>query len=98
MGFSTGGIKTEGMATSLAYDDATMTHHFKFESSNMDPMEFWFTFDEHDSVTTVTQKITYTIPGSIFGKVLDKLYVERQNTKDVEQGLRNLKAMAEGRA
>jgi uncharacterized membrane protein len=61
----------------------------------MPPFESWYTFNEQDGKTAVTAKVEYTIPGSFLGKALDKLFVERQNTKDIEQSLVNLKAMAE---
>jgi uncharacterized membrane protein len=96
MGIKSAGISMEGVATTLAYDEDTMAHHFRLEPSNMAPMDFWFQFDESDGKTTVTMKADYTIPGSYLGKALDKLFVERQNTKDIEQQLDNLKVMVEG--
>ncbi len=74
-----------------------MAHHFRYEPDNqmMAPFDFWFTFDESEGKTVVTEKLDYTIPGSYLGKALDKLFVERQNVKDVEQALANLKSLAE---
>jgi len=97
MGIKSGGLNVEGIATTLAYDDETMAHHFRYEAKNMPPSEFWYTFEEVGGKTAVTQKVEYTIPGSFLGKALDKLFVERQNSKDSEQSLVNLKAMAEGK-
>jgi hypothetical protein len=97
MGIKSGGLNVDGIATTLAYDDETMAHHWPYESNRgMPPFETWYTFDEKDGKTTVTAKVEYTIPGSFLGKALDKLYVERQNTKDIEENLANLKAIAEG--
>lgn len=98
MGIKSAGVSMEGLATTLAYDDKTMAHHFRLQPSNMTPMEFWFTFDEGEGKTTVTMKVDYTIPGSYLGQALDKLYVERQNTRDIEQQLANLKALVEDNA
>jgi uncharacterized membrane protein len=98
MGIKSGGLTLQGNATTLAYDDETMAHHWRYESKNMPPMAFWYTFEERDGKTTVTQRSEYTIPGSFLGKALDKLFVERQNSKDIEQQLINLKALAEGDA
>ena len=98
MGFKSGGLEVEGVATTLAYDPETMQHHFRLESKSLAPMDFHYRFDETDGKTAVNYTIEYTIPGSFLGKVLDKLYVERQNTKDTEQMLTNLKALAEGGA
>jgi uncharacterized membrane protein len=96
MGIKSGGIDVKGVATTVAYDDETMAHHWHYVPDNsMPPFDCWYTFDEQDGKTTATAKIDYTVPGSIFGKALDKLFVERQNAKDIEEGLLNLKAMAE---
>ena len=96
MGIKSGGLKFEGVATSLEYDPDTMRHHFIHEPKNLDPTDFLYTFDERDSKTAVTVVIDYTIPGSYLGHILDKLFVERQNAKDLEEGLARLKEMAEG--
>ncbi|WP_420642372.1 SRPBCC family protein [Candidatus Leptofilum sp.] len=96
MGIKSGGINVKGVATTLAYDEETMTHHWRHENEHsMPPFESWYTFDEVDGKTTVTAKVDYTVPGSFLGKALDKLFVERQNAKDIEQGLLNLKLLAE---
>jgi len=95
MGAKSGGLTLEGVATTLAYDDETMAHHWRYEPKHMPPMEFWFTIKEGDGTTTVTQRAEYTIPGSFLGKALDKLFVERQNARDIEQQLINLKALVE---
>lgn len=96
MGIKSAGITVKGIATTVAYDEETMAHlwHYK-PDSGMLPFDNWYTFNETDGKTTVTAKVEYTIPGSIFGKALDKLFVERQNAKDVEQTLLNLKSLAE---
>lgn len=95
MGLKSGGLTLDGIAT-LSYDDETMAHHWRYEpNKGMPPFETWYTFNEQNGKTTVTAKVEYTIPGSFFGKALDKLFVERQNTKDIQQNLANLKAMAE---
>jgi len=96
MGIKSGGLKIEGVATTLAYDSATMQHKFRLESKNFDPMDFEYTFEENDGQTVVTAAVDYTIPGSYLGQILDKLFVERQNAKDIEEGLVRLKGMAEG--
>lgn len=98
MGFKSGGLEVEGVATTLSYDLRTMQHHFRLEAKSFAPMDFRYRFDENDGKTAVTYKIDYTIPGSFLGQVLDKLFVERQNTRDTEQMLANLKALAEGDA
>lgn len=97
MGINSGGINVEGIATTLAYDNETMAHHWRYvPTNNMPPFESWYMFVEKDGKTTVTQTVEYTIPGSFLGKALEKLFVERQNARDVDQGLLNLKSLVEG--
>ena len=97
IGINSGGINVDGVATTLAYDDETMDHHWRYDPTNqMPPFDCWYTFDEQDGKTTVTVKIEYTLPGSFLGQAIDKLFVEQQNAKDIEQQLVNLKALAEG--
>jgi uncharacterized membrane protein len=49
------------------------------------------------SGTQVHVRIDYTVPGgALIGGILDKLFVERQNQKDLEQTLSNLQKMLEG--
>lgn len=46
--------------------------------------------------TRVTCTFEYEIPGGGAGKALDKLVIERINTKNLEESLSNLKAVVEG--
>ncbi|NJN15280.1 MAG: SRPBCC family protein [Oscillochloris sp.] len=47
--------------------------------------------------TLVKVRVEYVVPGgSLIGGMLDKLFVERQNQKDLEQSLANLKQLLEG--
>lgn len=46
--------------------------------------------------TEVTFLMDYELPASYLGKVLDKLFVERQNRKDISESLQRLKAILEG--
>ncbi len=48
------------------------------------------------NATRVTMWFDYEMPGAALGKVLDKLVVERMNTKNLETSLNNLKSLAEG--
>jgi uncharacterized membrane protein len=49
------------------------------------------------SGTRVQVRVEYVVPGgSLLGGMLDKLFVEKQNQKDLEQSLANLKTMLEG--
>ena len=55
-----------------------------------------WTFGPTEKGTQVTFLMDYELPGSYLGKVLDKLFVERQNKNDVNQSLQRLKAILEG--
>ena len=46
--------------------------------------------------TEVTFLFDYELPGSYLGKVIDRVFVERQNRKDVEKSLKRLKDLLEG--
>jgi uncharacterized membrane protein len=46
--------------------------------------------------TRFTLKFDYEMPGGGVGKVVDKLVVERMNTKNLEESLENIKALVEG--
>lgn len=49
------------------------------------------------SGTRLKVRIEYTVPGgSVIGGLLDKLFVERQNQKDLEQSVAALKQLLEG--
>ena len=59
---------------------------------------FIFTFAPKNNGTHLTIEVDYELPGSILGKLLNKLVVEERNERDLEVGLQNLKAMAEAEA
>jgi coenzyme Q-binding protein COQ10 len=55
-----------------------------------------WTYHAEGSGTHLTLHFDYEMIGGGAGKILDKLVVERQNSKNFEQSLKNLKALAEG--
>jgi carbon monoxide dehydrogenase subunit G len=55
-----------------------------------------WTLHPEASGTRITAVFDYQMPGGGIGKVVDKLLVERMNTKNLEESLENLKAMLEG--
>lgn len=55
-----------------------------------------WTYQPEGSGTRLTLHFDYEIVGGGVGKMLDKLLIERQNAKNFEQSLKNLKVMAEG--
>jgi len=46
--------------------------------------------------TEVTFSMDYELPASYLGKVLDKLFMERENRKDIGDSLKKLKEVLEG--
>jgi uncharacterized protein YndB with AHSA1/START domain len=46
--------------------------------------------------TTLTTTFDYALRGGVFGRFADALIVKRMNTKSLEEGLRNFKALVEG--
>jgi carbon monoxide dehydrogenase subunit G len=54
-----------------------------------------WTYEAKGSGTNLTLHFDYEIMGGGIGKIVDKLVVERQNAKNFEQSLKNLKALVE---
>lgn len=96
IGFKATAMKVEGTSTTQEYDPETMHHVYRVDGEGTEPSYWQWTFDESDGKTTVTVQVEYTIPGRILGPALDKLMVERQNGKLLQQSLDNLKALTEG--
>jgi uncharacterized protein YndB with AHSA1/START domain len=56
--------------------------------------ERWELVPEGDG-TRVTATVEYTVPGGVFGKIADALFVRRMSTKSLEEALQNVKALIE---
>ncbi len=56
---------------------------------------FTYTMQPQGAGTLLTVEVEYNLPGSILGKMLNKLAVEGKNERDLEEGLNNLKRMLE---
>ena len=48
-----------------------------------------------DGGTTITTEFEYVLPGSVLGKVADRLVVEKMQSRDFRHSLENLKLLAE---
>lgn len=57
---------------------------------------FDFHFAPTPAGTRLTIRVDYTLPGSIVGQLMNRVIIEERNLKDLQEGLRNLKAIAEG--
>jgi hypothetical protein len=58
-------------------------------------MNYWQLQPEGEG-TWVTCTFEYTMPGGGLGQAIDKMMFEKRNAENLEQGLNNLKALAEG--
>ena len=57
----------------------------------------WITWDSRpeNGGTLVTQEMEYTVPGSVLGKVVDRLIYEKRQDRDMLHSLENLKLLME---
>lgn len=55
-----------------------------------------WTFQPDAAGTWVTCVFEYDVPGGGIGAAIDKMVFEKKNAENLEQGLNNLKALAEG--
>ncbi len=55
-----------------------------------------WTYAPKEGKTLVTAEMEYTVPGSVLGKVADRLFVERNQERAMRHTLENLKQLAEG--
>lgn len=67
----------------------------RFQMSGMLSGQARWEVDPEGDATLLTTTFDYSLPGSVFGKVADALFVERLNAKSLEQGLDNFKALVE---
>jgi len=52
----------------------------------------------HGDGCQITTDFEYTVPGSVLGKVADRLLIEKRQKRDFESSLENLKLLAEAQA
>ena len=55
-----------------------------------------WTYHPQDNGTVVAARFDYEMQGGGIGKIADKIFVERTNTKNLEDSLENLKRAVEG--
>ena len=58
----------------------------------------WLTCDHvpEGEGTQITTEFEYTMPGSVLGKVADRLFIEKRESRDFRHSLENLRLLAEG--
>jgi coenzyme Q-binding protein COQ10 len=61
------------------------------------PSSGWMTWDykPENGGTLVTEEWEYTVPGSVLGKVADRLIFEKMQERDTRHSLENLKLLME---
>ncbi len=69
---------------------------FVMTTSGTIPSTWTWTMLPLDNNTELKLAVEYTIPGSVFGAIADKMVIEKQNQKALAEGLGSLKARLEG--
>ena len=90
--YKVAGITFEATSTSLEYEYGRFGR-YKLEGmitgNNEEILE------PVEGGTRFTIKFDYQMPGGGVGKIVDRLYVEKMNAKNLEESLKNLKALVE---
>jgi len=68
----------------------------KYKSAGITAGVYEEIFEPVDDGTRFTLKFDYEMPGGGVGKLVDKLFVERMNAKNLEESLENMKTLVEG--
>ena len=55
-----------------------------------------WTYAPKEGKTLATAEMEYTVPGSVLGKVADRLFIERNQERAMRHTLENLKQLVEG--
>ena len=68
-----------------------------WRSENEGSLAGWqtWTYAPKDGKTLVSVEMEYTVPGSVLGKVADRLFVERNQERAMHHTLENLKQLSE---
>jgi uncharacterized membrane protein len=93
MAYKSAGITFDMSQTSLEYESGKGG---KYKMEGMLTGIYEAIIEPLDEGTRFTLKFDYEMPGGGVGKVVDKLVVERMNTKNLEDSLKNIKALVEG--
>lgn len=72
--------------------------HLRVETISGIDSAFDFHFTSIPAGTRLTIRVEYALPGSIVGQLMNRVIIEERNLRDLQEGLRNLKAIAEGEA
>ena len=89
------GVKLDGTAEIL---ECAKNEHVRWENGGAIPGMFDWRYAREAGMTRVTVSLDYTVPGSVLGKLADKLFVERLNEREAESVLAHLKSICEAAA
>lgn len=90
--YKMGGMSFEGSSEITEVTAGRMV----MKSSGGIPSTWTWALAPADGGTDVHLIVEYTVPGSVLGAIANRLVIERQNQKETEQALANLKARLEG--
>jgi uncharacterized membrane protein len=76
--------------------DADGSYHWKGTNEGGIPGWNAWDYEPKDGGTLVTAEIEYAVPGSVVGKVADRLFVERNQERSLRHTLEHLKQLTEG--
>ena len=103
------GDGSAGTTADMNFDMSGMKLQFKHTVLEWDRPRKWvgrtegaidststWTYEPQEEGTLISVVMDYTVPGSVLGKIADKLVIERRNAEDMEKTLGNLKKLCEG--
>ncbi|MFQ3662885.1 MAG: SRPBCC family protein [Chloroflexaceae bacterium] len=86
--------------TSRVLENATGPEGARWRGAIEGPLsgEQTWTYARREGDTEVTADIQYTVPGSVLGRIADRLIIERMQERSIAQTLENLKLLCEAAA
>ena len=85
------------ITTTVTEHDARADGAWHWKADNAGSIDGWQSWDyrPQDGGTFVEVEMEYEVPGSVFGKVADRLFVERNQERALRHTLENLKQITE---
>ena len=92
MTYKAAGITFDVSQTSLEYEPGK---HGKYKLEGMITGSYEESWEAQEGGTSWTLRFDYEMPGGGVGKVVDRLFMEKMNAKNLEDSLKNMKALVE---